>query len=99
MKNIDEFKNLFNDYTEDKLLFILDGLGDVINEKKIVLNNQKELLKVDNSILREHIKLFEEVNYLMQKHHFFFIQLAEMTQDEQLLEGVRKSEEILNQRD
>jgi len=80
---------------EENLMSELEELADSIDEKKIVLDNQRELLKVDNSIHFEHIKLLKEVNSLMMQHHVLFIQLAEVTQNEHLLKVVKQSEEEL----
>jgi hypothetical protein len=80
---------------EDDLMLELERLGYLIDEKQIVLNNQRELLKRDDSIQSEYIKLFKETNSLMQLHHLLFIQLAQLTQNEELLRGVKESKEIL----
>ena len=86
-----------NKNIKENLLSELEELADLIDEKKIVINNQGELLKVDDSIQLEHIKLLKEVNSLMMKYHVLFIQLAEVTQDEHLLKVAKESEEVLKE--
>jgi hypothetical protein len=79
----------------ESLMSELEELADSIDEKKIVINNQLELLKVDNSIQEEHIKLVKEVNSLMMQHHLLFIQLAHTTGDKYLLKVVKETDEGL----